>query len=303
MRKFAGTFHLSVSGDWVKCITEGGRPCSLHAGGEHIAGADLETALAALHEDDDFGMSALVDDAQSCSHDVIHHDEYATLASVASRFFPGVPSSGDIIEDLVSDFHEVWASTPTSFHESIRDYTASMYEDMNHYLMMDDEHKKAYDAVFQELDSISLDQKVSDMHEGISAASTSRDMLVYRCRYSAGIPLSSRSGEEKACYDALDNGGVFMKSNFGSTTTNYENMSSTWDLEDDATRYVIKVPKGSKGLYIDTVSQNRGEREFILDSNTKYRVVGIMERGSIPSDSKSGNWDKAPIIALEVVNS
>ena len=279
-------------------------PCSRHAGGEHIAGADLETALATLHEDDDFGMSAVADDVLSCSRDdVIHHDGHATLASVASRFFPGVPSSGDMIDDLIGDFHKVWDSTPMSFHESIKDYTASMYEDMNHYLMMDDEHRKAFDAMFRELDSTSLDQKVSDMHQGISAASTSRDMLVYRCRYSAGIPLSSRSGEEQACYDALDDGGVFMKQNFGSTTTDYEHMSSIWDLEDDATRYVIKVPKGSKGLYVDTVSANAGEHEFILDSNTRYRVVGIVERGSIPSDGGSGNWDKAPIIALEVVNS
>jgi hypothetical protein len=56
MKKFAGTFHKNKQGDWARCITEGGRPCSRHTAGEHIKGANLEEALETLHKDDDFGL-------------------------------------------------------------------------------------------------------------------------------------------------------------------------------------------------------------------------------------------------------
>ena len=101
MRKFAGTFHRNAHGDWVKCMTEGGMPCSRHAGGEHIAGADLESALATLHEDDDFGMSAVADDDGGLPQTL--GDAHASSMGHASAGFKhglgDVKPSGGMIDD------------------------------------------------------------------------------------------------------------------------------------------------------------------------------------------------------------
>jgi hypothetical protein len=308
MRAFAGTFHRNKKGDWVKCVTEGGRPCSRHCGGEHIKGANLEEALKNLHADDEFGLSS-VDSSVEPTGNVIHHDEHATLDSVRGTMFPGVPSSNDLTDGLQRQFDEMWDGLTPEARDDISFYTLDGFEDINDYLRASDAHERhrmedTYNDVFHE----SLESKVDNIHEAISNVRTKRDMVVYRCRFVGkddsinGLLLNGRSGEEKACYDALSDDGVFMKTNFGSTTTDGGGMKDNWHLSDRSTQYVIKVPKGSPGIYVESMSNVKGEREFLMDCNTKYRVVGIYERGHLNDGPDDDNWDKAPIVALEVVN-
>ena len=39
--------------------------------------------------------------------------------------------------------------------------------------------------------------------------------------------------------------------------------------------YVIKVPKGSQAMYVDSISRNRGEEELLINCGGKFMVEDI----------------------------
>ena len=437
MKKFAGTFHQNVGGDWVKCITEGGKPCSLHAGGEHIKGADLETALAAMHEDDDFGMSAVVDNdgvipptlsqphahphdgnmghaATDFKHDLgsptpsggtidepgekpapkkkkvalkktgkpavvskhevssvedshydpssivvdpvkhqeqleamieeekhyyhtswekphkaakgiseyktlkarehhfqelmgdidsrhpinitsrpeYHYDTSATIHSVADTLFPGVEKSYDIEKKLARQSTAAWKKITATEQVDIKNFTGSSFGTINGNLI----GKKSVAEV---------DTAIDNIHHGLSKSKTKQDMILYRRRYMSS-DKGSRSGEEKAYYQALaNNDGMMSKPNFSSTTVVPSAVGLDHTKAND-TVYVIKVPKGTPGMYLGNKSLYKSEHEFLLDKGLTYKVVGVYERGKLGKNSsgdESWTTGKAPIIALEIIPS
>lgn len=432
MKKFAGTFHQNNQGDWVKCITDGGKPCSRHASGEHIKGANLEEALEALHEDDDFGLSDSIpstpstsglhafiptlapkpkepddknheptetqipkkDDkpvaeavkppkkpkktlhkkspkkpaiskskAQGVDYDpssvkvdpkkhqemldamieeekghyhtytgaphkakkgileykspvsrdkhyqklmkemdkkkpisidsssVYHNDSNATIYSVSNEMFPGVKPSTEMSHHLSEKCEEAWATMTTEQQDAIVSYTGSSYGSINKHLLGKATH--CYDIE-------SLEKSINDMHEGLKKSVTDEDMLVYRRRYLGSGPY--RSSEELTFYDAVaHDDGTLTRADFCSTTISPDSIGVK-EASGNDTSYVIKVPKGTSGIYINDHSEQSSEREFILDKGLKYRVVGIYERGKLQTTSNGHQkWHKPPIIALEVV--
>lgn len=430
MKKFAGTFHQNKQGDWVKCITEGGKPCSRHASGEHIKGTNLEEALETLHEDDDFGLGdslptvssipvhipamASTDDepavekhheptetqvpkkddkpveeavkpakkpqkktlhkkspkkpaisknkAQSIDYNpssvkvdpkkhqemldamieeekkhyhpygevphkakkgmleyktgavrekhyqqfvheidknkpiditsspVYHLNSKATIDSVSREMFPGVRPSSDMSFYLENKCEEAWKKMNGDQMTALSDYTSSSYQKINEHLMGKLKH---YD------DMKSLEQSISNMHEGLEKSVTDEDMLVYRRRFMGSS--SYRSSEELTFYEAVAHGdGTLTRANFCSTTIAPVGMGVGTSSGND-TAYIIKVPKGTHGIYIKNHSYHNNEKEFILDKGLKYKVVGIYERGTLKTYGDNKSWTEPPIIALEII--
>ena len=295
MRTFAGTFHRNRHGDWVKCMTEGGRPCSRHAGGGHIAGADLEAALATLHEDDAVGMSLAPIDHVRCS---------VKASDIAGEVFPDTVSGDAMTHDLLEMMKaSVDSMDPVDF-EAMVEYTDSMFSTTTRYLSgdgvdssksMDDETRLAVYGDYHDLDGF-----VGAVHRAVSGCEAPHDMVVYRTRFMSGA--SGRSREEMACYEALNDGdGMMVRTNFNSTSIDCDNAAIGNGLSglpvEGRTQYVIKVPKGTRGAYLEPYSYHGDEHEFLIDKGYSYKVVGIYERGTLDD----GDWDYAPIIALEIV--
>ena len=67
------------------------------------------------------------------------------------------------------------------------------------------------------------------------------------------------------------------KSRIGKTVTDKGFMSSAV-TEADAwfgVKYKIYVPKGVSGMYVDPISRNSGEREFLFNADTQFIVHEI----------------------------
>lgn len=296
MRAFAGTFHRNRRGDWVKCVTEGGKPCSRHSGGEHIRGADLEEALENLHANDDVhGLQK--------NGTLIHHvSSDTTVESLAQQIFPDTPSAIDISHELLDDAERAFNAMTDTQVQSVSDYTDSMFTTANKYLNTNvDTGRKTMDAqTYSEVygDYHSLEGYVDNLHEAIGKSEAPRDMLVYRSRFMGS--MSSRSKEEESYYDAIEYGDdSIVRANFNSTSADADNDVSNGADDASRTQYIIKVPAGTNGLYIRDHSYHPDENEYLIDRGYRYRIVGIYERGTL--DAEEGTWDIAPIIALEIM--
>jgi hypothetical protein len=287
MRAFAGTFHRNRQGDWVKCITEGGKPCSRHCGGEHVKGADLEEALASYYD------SRAPHGLHVGTDAIIHHvDASQDVADIARLAFPDTPLSDD--DTALSDSaDEAWNAMTPDERNAVLDYTDAMYKPVTEYLCNPDAAKDAR-----------LDEYVDTLHSALDRNSLSSDGIVFRRRFAGRDGLGERDIEERSCYDAVRDDGVTTKPNFSSTTTRpYAiGVGSHDDDHANATSYVIKVPKGTNGMYVNNYSYHRDEYEFLLNDHTRYRVVGIYERGTLHTDEEGReSWDVPPIIALEAL--
>jgi hypothetical protein len=225
------------------------------------------------------------------SSSVYHNDSNATIHSVSNEMFPGVKSSTGMWHHLSEKCDEAWATMTTRQRDAITDYTGLSYDSINKHLI-------GKDTGYYDIES--LEESINDMHEGLKKSVTDEDMLVYRRRYLGSGPY--RSSEEITFYDAVAHGdGVLTRANFCSATIAPDSIGVAQASGND-TSYVIKVPKGTSGIYINDHSRNGNEREFILDKGLKYRVVGIYERGKLQTTSTGHQqWHKPPIIALEVV--
>lgn len=291
MRKFAGTFHRNGHDEWVACMTEDGRPCSRHAGGEHIKGATLEDALTAYyatiftggyHEDMDAADYIHIVDADVDIHDV------------ARMAFPEVERSDDDT-GLSRAADEAWNGMDDDQRGAVLDYTDHMFEPVSRYLTQSDERPDA-----------AMDGYIHTLHTALDSCSTDDDMVVYRRRFSSHDHERERDAEELLMYDAIEHGdGTVVKTNFNSTTTRPDAIgvgAVGGNAKSNDTAYVIRIPKGTSGMYVNDYSYHRDEYEFLVDKGMRYRVVGIYERGVLYDDGDGHeSWDVPPIIALEVV--
>jgi ADP-ribosyltransferase exoenzyme len=127
---------------------------------------------------------------------------------------------------------------------SIRYYTSSGYYDINDALRSNKSGSKNIKGYIQDIDAV--------MNESPGAPT---NMLVYR-------GVSTR-------YKDFQPGDIFQDNGYPSTSIseyNADSWKSGGTLE-------IRVPKGHKGIYIDTISNAPQEQEFLLPRGTKFRVV------------------------------
>lgn len=140
----------------------------------------------------------------------------------------------------------------------VRIYTGDSYKLMNAYLR----GQKTADEVGERIIN-SIDMCASALEK----ASTTRDMIV-------------RRGDD---YNMLEELGVdFSKANLenikGSPLTAKAFFSASPDPHggfDKSIEYIVKVPKGSQAMYVDSISLNEGEKELLINRGGRYILEDV----------------------------
>lgn len=152
-----------------------------------------------------------------------------------------------------------WTKKITSEEQrGVRIYTGDSYKLMNAYLR----GQKTADEVGERIIN-SIDMCASALEK----ASTTRDMIV-------------RRGDD---YNMLEELGVdFSKANLenikGSPLTVKAFFSASPDPHggfDKSIEYIIKVPKGSQAMYVDSISVNEGEKELLINRGGRYILEDV----------------------------
>lgn len=152
-----------------------------------------------------------------------------------------------------------WTKKITSEEQhGVRTYTGDSYKLMNAYLR----GQKTADEVGERIIN-SIDMCASALEK----ASTTRDMIV-------------RRGDD---YNMLEELGVdFSKANLenikGSPLTAKAFFSASPDPRggfDKSIEYIIKVPKGSQAMYVDSISINEGEQELLINRGGRYILEDV----------------------------
>lgn len=141
---------------------------------------------------------------------------------------------------------------------AVRVYTGDSYKLMNAYLR----GQKTADEVGERIIN-SIDMCASALEK----ASTTRDMIV-------------RRGDD---YNMLEELGVdFSKANLenikGSPLTAKAFFSASPDPHggfDKSIEYIVKVPKGSQAMYVDSISLNEGEKELLINRGGRYILEDV----------------------------
>lgn len=152
-----------------------------------------------------------------------------------------------------------WTKKITSEEQrGVRIYTGDSYKLMNAYLR----GQKTADEVGERIIN-SIDMCASALEK----ASTTRDMIV-------------RRGDD---YNMLEELGVdFSKANLenikGSPLTAKAFFSASPDPHggfDKSIEYIVKVPKGSQAMYVDSISLNEGEEELLINRGGRYILEDV----------------------------
>lgn len=140
----------------------------------------------------------------------------------------------------------------------VRIYTGSTYQSMNAYLRGIKTAEDVGEIIVKYVDWCA---------SALEKASTPRDMIV-------------RRGDN---YNMLKDLGIdFSKGNLenikGSMVESKAFFSTSPDPRggfDRDIEYVVKVPKGSQGMYVDSISQHKGEEEFLLNRGGRFIVEDV----------------------------
>ena len=152
-----------------------------------------------------------------------------------------------------------WTKKITSEEQrGVRIYTGDSYKLMNAYLR----GQKTADEVGERIIN-SIDMCASALEK----ASTTRDMIV-------------RRGDD---YNILEELGVdFSKANLenikGSPLTAKAFFSASPDPHggfNKSIEYIVKVPKGSQAMYVDSISINEGEKELLINRGGRYILEDV----------------------------
>lgn len=169
--------------------------------------------------------------------------------------------------DKSKPFGAWYSSTRKNYREAVIKYTSDYYEPMNGWLrgLMADEKFS-----IEELET--LKQVILDCEKALAKSELPDNILVHR---QAGYGMLD-------LYKKAPN-GIFHDEGFTSTTPVKGSFSGSIDIE-------IKVPAGKgAGMWVDPISEYKGENEFLLNRGTKFKVVEIDESG------------KRPLVKLEVI--
>lgn len=154
---------------------------------------------------------------------------------------------------------ELVSSLSSNEHNSIVSYTGNGYFDMNNYLRTG---KEVYNKNGE------TSKKIKSMTDALEKSSLKEDIVVHR---GIGGSLPKMLGVDN---NTLKN-KEFQQSLRGTVITEKGFFSSGGAMKDAwaGTKIHAKVPKGSKGMYADPISQFPGEHEFILQRNSSFKIV------------------------------
>lgn len=159
----------------------------------------------------------------------------------------------------LSGWCKEWTQTLTTDEEQgVILYTGSWYRDMNEYLRGQKTAKQIGQKVIK-----SIDGCVSALEK----ASTKRDMIVrrgdnYNMLQELGVDFSKGNLENIK-------GSMLTAKGFFSASPD-PNGGFNKDIE-----YVVKLPKGSQAMYIGSISENKGEKEILLNRGGRFILEDV----------------------------
>ena len=141
----------------------------------------------------------------------------------------------------------------------IYNYTSYWYSDMNTAL-----RENYHDA--------SVASYIAGATSGLDKFEAADDVVTYR-----GANLHWTANLLGGTEEQMSN-AAFLKSRIGKTVVDRGFMSagthqdSSWTAD---VKYTIFVNKGVRGMYVDPISANRGEKEFLFNRDTEFTVHAI----------------------------
>ena len=161
---------------------------------------------------------------------------------------------------------ELVSSLSPNERDAIVSYTGNGYFDMNKYLRTGNE-------VYNKNGNTS--KKIKSMTDALEKSSLKEDIVVHR---GIGGSLPAMLGVDN---NTLKN-KEFQQSLRGTVITEKGFFSSGGSMKDSwaGTKIHAKVPKGSKGMYVDPISEFQGEHEFILQRNSSFKIIDYVTKGN-----------------------
>jgi len=144
--------------------------------------------------------------------------------------------------------------------DALQVYSGGEFEDIN-------AHFREGDAVGPRLSGI-----ISKIDSAFKGSALPSDIVVYRAIDAEGWAAMQRS---------IGAGGVLMDKSYTSTSLSrkaMESFSSTMHRSGGAMALEIRVPKGTRAIYMPSLSEHPEEKELLLNRGTKYRVVSKTPR-------------------------
>lgn len=150
---------------------------------------------------------------------------------------------------------DVWLRVISSAERNgVEVYTGSAYIDMNKYLR-------------GQMSSTSYAKEIKQATAALKKASLPEEVIVrrgsgYNMLRELGVDVSEANKDKLIGAIVTDKG--FM------STSPASDGGFGGDIE-----YVVKVPKGSQAMYVDTISRHRGEEELLINRGGKYIIEDV----------------------------
>ena len=214
-------------------------------------------------------------------------DGSVRMHKLAFDVFPGAWLANDMIEDI-SDYSKTIIEDSTDEELSaLKAYTGSDFGDINGTLInkknIPEYARKKANSYINKIDSVM--NRTNKIIKVIT-----QDAIVFRKRFITKS-TNDRGGEEKSFYNAV---AKAMKDGSEPIITRADYMSTTWDVPEyfksSRCSYLIKIPKGTRGLNISDES-NYDESELLIDRGYKFKVVGIYEFGQLEDTTNNDYFD------------
>lgn len=149
-----------------------------------------------------------------------------------------------------------WLKTVSSTEKAgVVKYTSNAYGDMNRYLR-------------GQQSSTSYAKEIEAAKKALSKASLPQETIVRR---GSGYNMLNELGLGSVTPQNKDKfiGAIVQDKGFVSTSPSPSGGFS------GSIEYVIKLPKGSQAMYIDSISRFQGEQELLINCGGKYAVEGV----------------------------
>lgn len=138
---------------------------------------------------------------------------------------------------------------------AIREYTGDNFSDINRYLNSPLNIKKQ-----MEKQEVWIKEHINTIEQVLKKSTLGEDTVIFR-------------DDDESNFKHLKKGNVYTNKGFWSTTIdkNAKMNIGTISIE-------IKANSKTKGLYIESISMNPNEKEFLIQKDTKFKVLNINKK-------------------------
>ena len=139
--------------------------------------------------------------------------------------------------------------------DAILGYTSEGYETVNRYLY------KGYDTEVTPEEDAAIANLIENLDSAFEETQSPFAYTVY-------LTLSDRYNAEE-----IQPGGEYVFRGYLSTSLRHDVAISSFSGGDMSVLLQIEIAKGQKSIYVDSLSENQGERETLLPRGTKIKVI------------------------------